>query len=142
MAIKYLVIRKKNFTIFFTHIFSKEESKISSLLSRNYYTIAHDLNPSNETGDSENADKENIKEGSTPEAESSIQRDKLLFTADELNFLDAGSGKLVIIVGNPEKAQTPMESYITYEVKTETDRYGLKLYLIEIWSKKGQKKNQ
>ena len=26
------------------------------------------------------------------------------------------------MVGNPEKTQTPMESYITYEVKTETDR--------------------
>ena len=25
-------------------------------------------------------------------------------------------------MGNPEKQQTPMESYITYEIRTETDR--------------------
>ena len=28
----------------------------------------------------------------------------------------------MITVGNPEKQQTPMESYITYEIRTETDR--------------------
>jgi len=88
----------------------KEESKLSSLLSRNYYTIAHDLNPTEEKLE-ENNEKNEEK-----------TQNEILLTSDELNFMDNGGGKLTITVGNPEKAQTPMESYITYEVKTETDR--------------------
>lgn len=86
----------------------KEESKLSSLLSRNYYTIAHDLNPTDEKSEDKKLPDKKEKE--------------MLFTCDELNFMDSGNGKLTITVGSPEKAQTPMESYITYEVKTETDR--------------------
>ena len=86
----------------------KEESKLSSLLSRNYYTIAHDLNPTDEKSEDKKLPDKKEKE--------------MLFTCDELNFMDSGNGKLTIMVGSPEKAQTPMESYITYEVKTETDR--------------------
>merc|ERR1711953_832268 len=82
----------------------KEESKLDNLLSRNYYSLtpANDLNPSDEN--------------------SIIPVTELGFTADEESFMDQGEGKLKITVGNPEKSQTPMESFITYEVKTETDR--------------------
>ena len=82
----------------------KEESKLDNLLSRNYYSLtpANDLNPSDEN--------------------SIIPVAELGFTADEESFMDQGEGKLKITVGNPEKSQTPMESFITYEVKTETDR--------------------
>ena len=82
----------------------KEESKLDNLLSRNYYSLtpANDLNPSDES--------------------SIIPVTELGFTADEESFMDQGEGKLKITVGNPEKSQTPMESFITYEVKTETDR--------------------
>jgi len=56
------------------------------------------------------------------EKNSIIPVTELGFTADEESFMDQGEGKLKITVGNPEKSQTPMESFITYEVKTETDR--------------------
>jgi len=84
----------------------QDDSRLSSLLSRNYYTIAHDLNPS---------DEKHEKQG--PFDDSAI-----VYTADEPSFLNTGGGTLTITVGNPEKQQTPMESYITYEVRTETDR--------------------
>ena len=41
---------------------------------------------------------------------------------EEEEHLDAVGGPLEVVVANPEKSQTPMESYITYEVKTETAR--------------------
>ena len=40
---------------------------------------------------------------------------------EEEEHLDAVGGPLEVVVANPEKSQTPMESYITYEVKTETN---------------------
>lgn len=62
-----------------------------------------------------------------PEDEDPLDASSAKKTADHINteeeeHLDAVGGPLEVVVANPEKTQTPMESFITYEVKTETAR--------------------
>lgn len=104
-------------------------SKISGILNRNYYTIAHDLNPGEnkeytgtENGDHDHTldegDDDELEEAKTNDDQEEEDEDDI----DEAEHLEKGGGKLGVTVENPEKTQTPMESYITYEVNTVTDR--------------------
>ena len=52
--------------------FIQDDSRLSSLLNRNYYTIAHDLNPS---------DEKHEKQGTTDDS-------AIAYTADEPSFLN------------------------------------------------------
>ena len=98
---------------------------MSSLLNRNYYTIAHDLNPSEEKQERQTIDDSAI--AYTADEPSFLNKVKFrksrkIKFSIKLKKLFKGGGKLEVTVGNPEKQQTPMESYITYEIRTETDR--------------------
>ena len=84
-------------------------SKISGILNRNYYTIAHDLNPSEnkeekkpDAAGDQNSDNENSEnvQNQKEESEEEIEDDP-----DEADHLEKGGGKLEITVENPEKTQ-------------------------------------
>ncbi|CBY18443.1 unnamed protein product [Oikopleura dioica] len=98
------------------------DENVSKILNRNYYQIAHDLQQHDGGGDND-ASASLLPEDEDPlDASSSAPKTTNHVNTEEEEHLDAIGGLLEVIVANPEKSQTPMESYITYEVKTETAR--------------------
>ena len=90
-------------------------SKISGILNRNYYTIAHDLNPSEnkeekkpDAAGDQNSDNENSENVQNQKAES---EEEIEDDPDEADHLEKGGGKLEITVENPEKTQVRMYIY-------------------------------
>lgn len=86
---------------------------------RNYYQIAHDLQQHDET-DAIITDL--LPADESPLDPPCVHLEAGTASIEESEHLDTAGGPLMVTVANPEKTQTPMESYITYEVKTETTR--------------------
>ena len=87
-------------------------SKISGILNRNYYTIAHDLNPgeNKENQKAQNAAEDTTENGKTDETlhektDNVTEEEEEEDDVDEAEHLEKGGGKLIITVENPEKTQ-------------------------------------
>ena len=82
-------------------------------MNRNYYTIAHDLNPSEKNEEEEKSENtenaagdENSEDNSQPE---NLEEEEIEDDPDEAEHLEKGGGKLEITVENPEKTQVTLK---------------------------------
>ena len=106
-------------------------SKISGILNRNYYTIAHDLNPGEnkeytgtENGDHDHTldegDDDELEEAKTNDEQEEEDEDDI----DEAEHLEKGGGKLGVTVENPEKTQVAFEYKFSRHHKFRLDTDG------------------